>query len=104
MENVISVAAAMEMCDDDEDFLKEMIEIMRDDIFACEDLFRQKDTTHIKEVSHRVKGQAACLGAKDLWEKSKKLEDAAKDICVTRTEYLQLMLSMKEFVRCTRNH
>ncbi|CAN0533183.1 unnamed protein product, partial [Ectocarpus sp. 12 AP-2014] len=56
-----------------------------------------------REVAHRVKGQAANMAAKDLMLKSKKVEDAAKIGFCTKTEYLRLVLSMKEFVRHTKD-
>ena len=102
----MSVKEALEMCDDDEEFMKEMVVLMRDDIVSCENFlaqaFMENDPTRTREVSHRVKGQAANMAAKELWEKSSKVEDAAKLGFCTKTEYLQLILSMKEFVRCTR--
>mgnify|MGYP005643231301 CR=1 FL=1 len=49
------------------------------------------------------KRQAANMAAKDLIGKSKKVEDAAKLGFCTKMEYLRLILSIKEFVRCTRD-
>lgn len=107
MNGVICITEAMEICDNDEEFFQEMVELMREDLASCLNLlaraFQGNDATQTREVAHRVKGQAANMAAKDLWEKSKKVEDAAKLGFCTRTEYLHLVLSIKEFVRCTRN-
>ena len=96
----------METCDNDEEFFQEMIVTMREDLVECLDLlaqaFDQKNSTQMREVAHRVKGQAANMAAKDLWAKSKKVEDGAKIGSYTKTEYLQLILSIKEFLRCTQ--
>lgn len=107
MERVLCVKEAVEMCDNDEEFLREMVGIMRDDVVLCMDLlataFNDNNPTQTREVAHRVKGQAANMAAKDLFEKSKKVEDAAKLGFCTRNEYLILILSMKKFVRCTKD-
>lgn len=107
MEKVISIKEAMEICDNDQDFFQELLGIMREDVEECLDLlskaFVDNDPQHTREIAHRVKGQAANMAAKDLWEKSKKVEDAAKIGFCTRNEYLYLILSMKEFLRCTRD-
>lgn len=106
MEKVISIKEALEICDDDEEFFREMVGIMRDDLLICLDLlaqaFTNNDPTQTREVAHRVKGQAANMAAKDLWKKSKKVEDAAKLGFCTKMEYLCLILTIKEFLRCTR--
>lgn len=107
MEKVIVVKEAMEICDNDEEFLKEMVVLVREDLECCLELlpkaFSRNDPTQTREVAHRIKGQAANLAAKDLREKSGKVEDAAKAGTCTKTEYLQLILSIKEFIRCTRD-
>ncbi|CAN0459610.1 unnamed protein product [Ectocarpus sp. 8 AP-2014] len=107
MENVLCVKEAVAMCDNDEKFMIEMIGLMRDDIAECLSLlavaFNDNDSARTREIAHRVKGQAASMAAKDLMVKSKKVEDAAKNGFCTKTEYLSLVLSMKEFVRCTRD-
>ncbi|AAK14531.1 unnamed protein product [Ectocarpus sp. 4 AP-2014] len=107
MEKVLCVKGALEMCDNDEEFLKEMVGLMRDDIMKCLSLlaeaFDDNDSSRTREVAHRVKGQAAMLAAKDLLLQSKKVEDAAKIGFCTKTEYLSLVLNMKEFVRCTKD-
>lgn len=107
MEKVLCVEEAVEMCDNDRPFMEEMVGLMRDDVVLCIDLlakaFADNSPTRTREVAHRVKGQAATMAAKDLWEKGKKVEDAATIGFCTRTEYLNLMLSMKEFVRCTKD-
>lgn len=107
METVICIKEATELCDDDEEFMKEMVRVMRGDIISCENLlakaFMENNPVQVREVAHRVKGQAAMLAAKDLREKSKTVEDAAKVVACTKMEYLLLMLSMKDFVRCTRD-
>ncbi|CAM9465391.1 unnamed protein product [Ectocarpus sp. 13 AM-2016] len=107
MENVLCVKEALEMCDDDGEFLKEMVALVRDDIVECLSLlaeaFGDNDSSRTREVAHRVKGQAANMAAKDLMLKSKKVEDAAKIGFCTKTEYLRLVLSMKEFVRHTKD-
>ena len=107
LSNVIYVKEAMEMCDNDEEFMREMVGVMREDMASCQNLlakaFMDNNPVKTREVAHRVKGQAAMLAAKDLAETSTKVEDAAKSGFCTKTEYLLLMLSMKEFVRCTRN-
>lgn len=101
------VREAMEMCDDDEEFMKEMVGLMRDDLSLCLGLlakgFIENNPIKTREVAHRVKGQAANMAAKDLIGKSKKVEDAAKLGFCTKTEYLRLILSIKEFIRCTRD-
>lgn len=107
MESVLCVKEEMEICDNDEEFMKEMVGLMRDDVVACMDLlanaFNGNNPTQTADVAHRVKGQAANMAAKDLFAKSKKVEDAAKVGFCTKTEYLHLILSMKEFMRCTRD-
>lgn len=108
MENVIVVKEAMEICDNDEEFLKEMVVLVREDLeSSCLNLlakaFTDNNPVQTREVAHRIKGQAANLAAKDLREKSGKVEDAAKAGTCTKTEYLQLILSIKEFIRCTRD-
>ncbi|CAM9107505.1 unnamed protein product [Ectocarpus sp. 12 AP-2014] len=107
MENVVCVKEAIEMCDNDEEFMKEMVALMRDDVSMCLNLlpraFTENDPTQTRELAHRVKGQAANMAAKDLWGKAKRVEDAAKLGFCTRTEYLHLILSMQEFVRFTRD-
>ena len=106
MENVLCTKETLAMCDNDEEFMKEMVALMRDDVVECLSLlaeaFDNNNPSQTREVAHRVKGQAANMGAKDLMVKSKKVEDAAKTGFCTKTEYLSLVLSMKEFVRCTK--
>lgn len=108
MDKVISIEEAMEICDNDEEFMKEMIGLMREDVDVCSQLlpkaFTGNDPIQTREVAHRIKGQAANMAAKDLWKKSKKVEDAAKAGMCTRSEYLLLILSIKEFLRCTRHN
>lgn len=98
---------AMKMCDDDEEFFEELVGLMHQDIKECLDILPQalsdNDSKQMREVAHRIKGQAANMGAKDLCEKSKTVEDSSKLGFCTKNEYLQLMLSMKEFLRCTRD-
>lgn len=106
MENVLCMKETLAMCDNDEEFVKEMVGLMRDDIIECLSLlaeaFDDNNPSQTREVAHRVKGQAANMAAKDLMLKSKKVEDAAKIGFCTKMEYLSLVLSMKEFVRCTK--
>ncbi|CBN80413.1 Hpt domain protein, EsV-1-113 [Ectocarpus siliculosus] len=107
MENVLCIQETVAMCDNDEIFMKEMVVLMRNDIVECLSLlaeaFNNNNPARTREVAHRVKGQAASMAAKDLMLHSKKVEDAAKIGFCTKTEYLSLVLSMKEFVRCTRD-
>lgn len=107
MEKVISMGEAMEICGDDEEFFEELVQLMREDLVECADLlanaYNTNDPIKTREVAHRVKGQAANMAAKDLWQKSKKVEDAAKNGFCTKNEYLRLILSIKEFQRCTRD-
>lgn len=107
MQNVICIKEAMETCDNDDEFMRQMVAVMRDDMVSCENLlakaFMDNNPVTTREVAHRVKGQAASLAAKALTETSTKVENAAKAGFCTKTEYLLLMLSMKEFVRCTRD-
>ena len=107
MEEVISIKEALEICDNDVEFFEELLGIMREDVEKCLNLlpkaFIDNDPQKTREISHRIKGQAANMAAKDLWEKSKKVEDAAKLGFCTRTEYLCLILCMKKFIRYTRN-
>lgn len=107
MEKVICIEEATELCDGDEEFMKEMVRVMREDIISCQNLlakaYMENNTVQVREVAHRVKGQAAMLAAEDLREKSKTVEDAAKVVACTKTEYLLLMLSMKKFVQCTQD-
>ncbi|CAM9094810.1 unnamed protein product [Ectocarpus sp. 12 AP-2014] len=106
MERVISIKEAAELCDNDDEFLKELIGLMREDLKCCLELlpkaFADNNPVQTKEVAHRIKGQAANLAAKDLFEKSRKVEDAAKTGMCTKSEYLLLILSIQEFLRCTR--
>ena len=106
MEKVISIKDAMELCDDDEEFMEEMVCLVRDDLKLCINLlakaFMDNNPKETREVSHRIKGQAANLAANDLWDKSKKVEDAAKLGFCTKMEYLHLIISIKTFVRHTR--
>ncbi|CAN0330627.1 unnamed protein product [Ectocarpus sp. 12 AP-2014] len=100
MENVICVAEAMERCGNDEQFMIEMVGIMRDDLLKClnllADAYNGLDTNKtIRDVSHRVKGQAANMAAKPLWDQSRKLETAPKANCVTRSDYIGLILRIK---------
>lgn len=107
MENVLCVKEAAEMCDNDEEFMKEMVGVMRDDIAEClsllADAFDDNNSNQTMAVAHRVRGQAANMAAKDLMLRSKTVEDAAKIGFCTKTEYLNLILSMKQFVRCTKD-
>lgn len=107
MEKVISIKDAMQMCDNDRMFFEELVGIMREDVEVCLDLvaqaFRSKDSTQMRDVSHRVKGQAASMCANDLWKTSGKVEQSAKLGFLTRAEYLCMILSMKNFLRCTRS-
>lgn len=107
MEKVVCVDEAIEICGDDEEFFKELIQLMREDLVDCADslanAYNTNDPLKTREVAHRVKGQAANMAAKDLWQKSKKVEDAAKNGFCTKNEYLLLTLSIKEFLRCTRD-
>ncbi len=106
MERVISLNEAKQICDNDEEFLNEMITLMRQDMFRCLTLlakaFNAGDTTQMRQVAHRIKGQSASLAATKLWRTSKNAEDAAKLGFCTKMEYLCLILSVKEFIRCTR--
>jgi HPt (histidine-containing phosphotransfer) domain-containing protein len=106
MENVISLNACLEMCDNDKEFMEEMIDLMRDDVKVCLNLlakaFTDHDRTELRNVSHRIKGQAANMAAEELCEMAKKVEDAAKNGFCTKIEYLMLILSAKNFLRCTR--
>ena len=98
---------AVQICDGDEEFFKELIGLMHEDLRECLDVLPQalgnNDSKQMREVAHRIKGQAANMAAKDLWKKSKTVEDSSKLGFCTRNEYLQLVLSIKEFLRCTRD-
>ena len=105
IQEVISVSECMKMCDNDEEFMNELVAIMRDDLLECLDLlanaFADKDREQMRELAHRVKGQAANLAAKPLFEIAKKVENAAKTGNVTKNEYLFFIQKIKEFNRCT---
>lgn len=107
MEKVISVHEAMKICDDDKEFFKELVGLMREDLKECLDILPQalsnNDSKQMREVAHRIKGQAANMAANDLCKKSKTVEDSSKLGFCTKNEYLQLVLSIKEFLRCTRD-
>lgn len=107
IDRVIAVNEAMEICEDDQEFFEELVQLMREDMVECADLlanaYNTNDPLKTREVAHRVKGQAANMAAKDLWQKSKVVEDAAKNGFCTKNEYLLLILSIKEFIRCTKD-
>jgi len=108
MEKVITIPEAMTMCDNDQEFMNEIVALMREDIAECSNLLANAYSTNdphaMREVAHRVKGQAANMAAKDLLDKSRRVEDASKGRCLTKTEYLQLMSTIQEFLRCTTNN
>jgi len=106
IEDVISVTECMNMCDNDEEFMRELLDVMRDDLLECLDLlanaFADSDREQMRNVAHRIKGQSANMAAKPLHEIAKKVEDAAKTGNVTKTEYLCLIQTIKEFHECTK--
>ena len=98
MENIFCVKKAIEQCDNDEEFMHEMVGLFRDDLQECIELltsaFKENNFKELKELSHRIKGQAATLAANDLFEKSKSLEQEV----FSETKYNDLMKSIKEFL------
>ena len=57
----------------------------------------------LRNVAHRVKGEAATIAAKSLKEAAKRVEDSANEGYITKLEYLGLILSIQEFIKHTRN-
>ena len=107
MENVISVKECMEMFDSDVEFMKEMIVLMREDMVECSAIvsktYNDNDTMGLKNMAHRIKGQAAMVSANSLRDAAKKVENSANAGGVTTLEYLGLVLKIKEFIRNTRD-
>ncbi|CAM9204439.1 unnamed protein product [Pylaiella littoralis] len=105
MDKVISIPEAMAMCDNDDDFFEELVEVMREDVLECSTLvasaYANNDPDALRQVAHRVKGQAASMAAKALRDASRKVEDASKNGSCTKTEYLQLMSAAQDFLRHT---
>ena len=102
MECVLVVTEAMERCGNDEEFLMEMISLFRDDLLECTHLlgvaYRNKKSIQLREISHRIKGQAAMLAATDLCEKAEVVEHASKTCTLVEHEYKQLLVSIDEFL------
>ena len=99
MEKVISVKECMEMCDSDVEFMKEMIVLTREDLIECSHIvsnaYNCNDTMGLRNVAHRVKGEAATIAAKSLTEAAKRVEDSANDPVPANIELLKPLLSNK---------
>lgn len=102
MENVISIEESLEMFGGDTEFMNEIIAIMREDIIKCLSIltkaYSENDTSGVRDVSHRIKGQAASIVAKPLFKISKTVENSGKAGYITKLEYLQLILALKDFI------
>lgn len=107
MENVISIKECMERFDSDAEFMNEMIVLMREDVIECSHVvskaYGENDTVGLRNVAHRIKGQAATISANPLMKASKRVEDSANAGFVTKLEYLGLVMRIQEFIRNTKD-
>ena len=102
MECVLVVTEAIERCDNDEEFLMEMVSLFRDDLVECKPLlavaYQDRNLGTLQEISHRIKGQASMLAAKDLYKKAQVVEHASKTCTLVEHEFNQLKTSIDEFL------
>ena len=107
MEKVISVEECMEMCGYDVEFMKEIIALTREDMIECSHIvsntYTCNDMIGLKNVAHRIKGEASMIAAKSLTESAKNVEYSSNEGFITKLEYLCLILNIKEFIKHTRN-
>lgn len=107
MKEVMNITKAIEQCDNDEEFMREMVELFREDLQECIDLldkaFHENDLTQLKELSHRIKGQAATLAAEDLLKISRSIEHASSCGDVRKDDYVKLVDAINVFLDKTSN-
>lgn len=98
---------AIEQCDNDEEFMLEMLDLFREDLQDCINLlneaFQKSDYTQLKELSHRIKGQAATLAANDILEISTSVELASGANNVLEKDFLKFLNTIQVFLNKTSN-
>lgn len=103
MEKVVDIGKLIELCDGDTDFMKEIVATMREDLLErlglLETSFSKKDYIELKNVSHRIKGQALTLMARNLSDTSSAVELSAMNKACSEEEYKALVSCAKDFGR-----
>lgn len=103
MDKIIEIERAIEICGGDREFAYEIIDMTRDDVLECivllERAHNDKNNKEVVNISHRVKGQALNICAKSLITTSTRLEESSRDGSYTENEYIEFMVSMKEFAK-----
>lgn len=98
----------MKAFDSDVEFMNEMIVLMREDMIECSRIlsktYEEHDTVGLKNVAHRIKGQAAQLVAIPLKKEASRIEDSARAGFVTKLEYLCLVMRLQEFIKHTKKN
>lgn len=106
LSDVVSVDKALNVCGD-MGFLLELVNDFLEDLGECKQLLGvahvEKDILSVKNLSHRIKGQALTLSCKDLSDKSSRLEDSAGRGTYTDAEYDDLLTSIDHFVKCVES-
>jgi len=108
IESVICIRDLLELCGSDQDFVKEIIgltrEELREDLVCLKQAFTSKNFKELKNISHKIKGEAANMMARNLREKSESVETNSNKGSCSETEYNTLVSSIEEFLRCTRGY
>jgi len=85
--------------------LIERMYISSDDSLVClKQAFTSKNFKELKNISHKIKGEAANMMARNLREKSESVETNSNKGSCSETEYNTLVSSIEEFLRCTRGY
>ena len=108
MESVISINDLLELCGDDQGFVKEIIGLTRDelkeDIIELKKFFTTKNFVELRNISHKIKGQAANMMAEKMRKKAESVEANSKKGSCSETEYITLVSSIEEFLQCTQGY
>lgn len=98
----------MKAFDSDVEFMNEMIVLMREDMIECSRIlskaYEEHDRVGLKNVAHRIKGQAAQMVATPLLKEASRVEDSSREGFVTKLEYLSLVLRLQEFIKHARKN
>ena len=80
---IIDLEDVLRRIEGDKELLVELIEIFLEDcppkLEQVKNFLDQKNVTMLQEVAHSVKGAAANIGAKKMWDTFKEIDAAAKN-------------------------